>query len=157
MHYPTRTSFENATASSSGNWTRDPGLWWVLKYSIYSSNSNFLMVYYYLYLSFLITKVSKLLITKACNSWPILTSKDTSWICFNAHKTMVPNRGWQWDRNAFSVIFHIQSPFQAVVRAYWSKFAKCLFFFPSTFPTLHSHYRHITPHYYHGYRVYSLE
>ena len=28
----------------------------------------------------------------------------TSRICFNAHKTMVSSRGWQWDRNAFSVI-----------------------------------------------------
>ena len=52
---------------------------------------------------------------------------DTSRICFNTHETMVSNRGWQWDRNAFSVIFHIQSRFQAViVRAYWSEFGKCV-------------------------------
>ena len=43
---------------------------------------------------------------------------DTSRICFNAHETMVPNRGWQWDRNAFSVISRIQPRFQAVVPAY---------------------------------------
>ena len=29
---------------------------------------------------------------------------DTSPICFNANEAMVPNRDWQWDRNAFSVI-----------------------------------------------------
>ena len=35
---------------------------------------------------------------------------------FTSMPSMVPNWGWQWDRNAFSVIFHIQPRFQAVVR-----------------------------------------
>ena len=33
---------------------------------------------------------------------------DTSRICFNALETMAPSRGWQLDRNAFTVISHIQ-------------------------------------------------
>ena len=36
---------------------------------------------------------------------------------------MANNEIWLTMRN---VIFHIQPPFQAVVRAYWSKFGKCL-------------------------------
>ena len=35
-------------------------------------------------------------------------SIDTSQIYFNAHKTMAPNRGWQWDCNTFFVIFHVR-------------------------------------------------
>ena len=41
---------------------------------------------------------------------------------------MAPSRGWQWDRNAFTVIFDIHPQFQAIVRACWSKFVKFLFF-----------------------------
>ena len=33
---------------------------------------------------------------------------DISRICFNAHETTAPSRGWQWDRNTFTVLFHIQ-------------------------------------------------
>ena len=32
-------------------------------------------------------------------SQQLLQYKDTSQIFFNAHETMVPSRGWQWDRN----------------------------------------------------------
>ena len=49
----------------------------------------------------------------------------TSESCFYIHKTMVPNRGWQWDHNAFYIIFHVQCQFQSAVRAYWNKFGKC--------------------------------
>ena len=44
----------------------------------------------------------------------------------NLLQTIAPNRGWQWDRNAFTVISLIQPRFQPVVRAYWNKFGKCL-------------------------------
>ena len=33
---------------------------------------------------------------------------NTSQIYFRFHKTMAPSRGWQWERNTFTVIFHIQ-------------------------------------------------
>ena len=42
---------------------------------------------------------------------------NTSRIYFNTHETMAPSRGWQEDRNVFSVIFHIRPRFQVVVRA----------------------------------------
>ena len=31
--------------------------------------------------------------------YPQVLSISTSRICLNAHKTMAPSRGWQWDRN----------------------------------------------------------
>ena len=45
---------------------------------------------------------------------------DISRICFNAHKQ---NNG---SKSRLAIIFHIQPRFQAVVRAHWSKFGKCL-------------------------------
>ena len=55
-----------------------------------------------------------------------ISNLNTSQIYFKVHKTMAASRGWQWDRNTFTVIFHFQPRFQAAVRAYWSKFGKCI-------------------------------
>ena len=51
---------------------------------------------------------------------------NTSQIYFNVHKTMAPSRGWQWDRNTFTVIFHTQPRFQAVRAYIEANCGKCL-------------------------------